>query len=161
MVANNSICGVGVAFNSKIAGVRMLDGVITDRLEMEALTTGLDLVDVYSSSWGPSDDGETVEGPGRLASMGILKGIKEGRNGKGVVYVWASGNGGSAGDDCSCDGYASSIYTFSVSAATEDGSVPWYAEECPSTIVATYSSGSNREQMIVSYSYSNALNTVV
>ena len=153
MVANNSICGVGVAFNSKIAGVRMLDGVITDRLEMEALTTGLDLVDIYSSSWGPSDDGETVEGPGRLASMGILKGVKEGRQGKGVIYVWASGNGGSAGDDCSCDGYASSIYTFSVSAATEDGSVPWYAEECPSTLVATYSSGSNREQMIVSHFY--------
>jgi len=73
MVANNSICGIGVAYNSRIGGVRMLDGKINDRLEAEALSILIDHVDIFSSSWGPTDDGQTVEGPGKLASMGLKK----------------------------------------------------------------------------------------
>ena len=34
-------------------------------------------VDVYSASWGPSDNGKTVEGPGKMASLALEKGIKE------------------------------------------------------------------------------------
>lgn len=37
----------------------------------------------------------------------------QGRNGKGVIYSWASGNGGSFKDDCDCDGYTNSINTIS------------------------------------------------
>lgn len=76
MAANNSKCGVGIAYNSKIGGVRMLDGKITDRIEAEALSFALDHIDIYSSSWGPNDDGKTVEGPGTLAQMALLKGIQ-------------------------------------------------------------------------------------
>ena len=32
--ANNSICAVGVAFKSRIGGVRMLDGDVTDAVEV-------------------------------------------------------------------------------------------------------------------------------
>uniref|UniRef100_A0AC34G6W8 Uncharacterized protein n=1 Tax=Panagrolaimus sp. ES5 TaxID=591445 RepID=A0AC34G6W8_9BILA len=124
MVANNGICGVGIAWNAKIAGVRMLDGRITDRLEGEALSLALETVDIYSASWGPNDDGKTVEGPGRLALLGLIKGIKYGRNGKGAIYVWASGNGGMNKDDCNCDGYTSSLFSFSVASAAEDGTFP-------------------------------------
>jgi proprotein convertase subtilisin/kexin type 1 len=148
MVANNGICGVGVAYNAKIAGVRMLDGRITDRLEGEALAMGIETVDIYSASWGPNDDGKTVEGPGRLALLGLIKGIKYGRQGKGSIYVWASGNGGMNKDDCNCDGYTSSLFSFSVASAAEDGTFPWYAESCPSTITTTYSSGARGQRMI-------------
>ena len=113
MVADNKLCGVGVAFNSTIGGIRMLDGKISDTIEGMALSFALDKVDIFSSSWGPTDDGATVEGPGKLASEALVKGVTEGRDGKGVVYVWASGNGGSHEDDCNCDGYTSSIYTLS------------------------------------------------
>ena len=41
----------------------MLDGRVTDRLEAEALGFNRDYIDIYSCSWGPSDDGKTVEGP--------------------------------------------------------------------------------------------------
>ena len=34
-------------------------------------------VDVYSASWGPSDNGKTVEGPGKMAHMALERGIKE------------------------------------------------------------------------------------
>ncbi len=97
----------------------MLDGRVTDRTEAQAIAFNHKFVDIYSSSWGPNDDGATVEGPGTLATEAFIKGITEGRNGKGVIYVWASGNGGRHGDNCDCDGYTGSIYTISISSASE------------------------------------------
>jgi hypothetical protein len=32
--ANNTICAVGIAYDSKIGGVRMLDGDVTDAVEV-------------------------------------------------------------------------------------------------------------------------------
>lgn len=37
-VANNNICGIGIAFDSKIGGVRMLDGDVTDAVEARSLS---------------------------------------------------------------------------------------------------------------------------
>ncbi len=42
MVANNSICGVGIAHGASIGGVRMLDGRIDDRIEGLSLQHALD-----------------------------------------------------------------------------------------------------------------------
>ena len=53
----------------------MLDGVVRDSLEANALSYKLDLVDIFSASWGPNDDGRTVEGPGKLASMALQDGV--------------------------------------------------------------------------------------
>ena len=58
-------------------GVRMLDGTVTDSLEAQALSHALDVVDIYSASWGPNDDGKTLEGPGKLASAAFEKGIQK------------------------------------------------------------------------------------
>ena len=75
----------------------------------------------------------------------------QGRGGKGSIFVWASGNGGSQSDSCSCDGYTNSVFTLSVSSTSEHGNKPWYLEECSSTLTTTYSSGeSYRERKIVS-----------
>jgi hypothetical protein len=63
-VAQNDICGVGVAYNAKIGGVRMLDGTVNDAVEAKALGLNPDHIDIYSASWGPEDDGSTVDGPG-------------------------------------------------------------------------------------------------
>ena len=52
------------------------------------------LLSPVSSSWGPNDDGKTVDGPGKLASRAFQQGIYRGRDGKGSIFVWASGNGG-------------------------------------------------------------------
>ena len=98
-------------------------------------------IDIYSASWGPEDDGKTVDGPGPLAKKAFINGINQGRNGKGSIFVWASGNGGRQTDNCNCDGYTNSIYTLSISSATQGGRKPWYLEECSSTLATTYSSG--------------------
>jgi len=55
----------------------MLDGVVTDSLEAKALSFNLNHIDIFSASWGPSDDGTTLERPGRLASAAFDKGIRE------------------------------------------------------------------------------------
>ncbi|KAK2172949.1 hypothetical protein NP493_916g00074 [Ridgeia piscesae] len=155
MAANNRKCGVGVAYNAalggtvfQLGGIRMLDGPVTDSLEARALTHGLGHIDIYSASWGPVDDGRTLEGPGKLASAAFRLGTTNGRGGKGAIYVWASGNGGGSGDNCDCDGYSGSIYTLSVSSASQTQRAPWYAEQCASTIATTYSSGTVSEQKI-------------
>ncbi|XP_006901390.1 PREDICTED: proprotein convertase subtilisin/kexin type 6 isoform X2 [Elephantulus edwardii] len=147
--ANNSYCIVGIAYNAKIGGIRMLDGDVTDVVEAKSLGIRPNYIDIYSASWGPDDDGKTVDGPGRLAKQAFEYGIKKGRQGLGSIFVWASGNGGREGDHCSCDGYTNSIYTISVSSTTENGYKPWYLEECASTLTTTYSSGAFYERKIV------------
>ena len=62
--------------------------------------------------------------------------------------MWASGNGGRDHDNCNCDGYTNSIWTLSISSATENGYVPWYSEACSSTLATTYSSGSSGEKQV-------------
>lgn len=48
-----------------MGGIRLIDAdTVTDRMEADALSHASDYVDIYSSSWGPDDDGRTVEGPG-------------------------------------------------------------------------------------------------
>lgn len=140
-IAFNDICGVGVAYKSKIGGVRMLDGTVNDAVEAKALGLNPDHIDIYSASWGPEDDGSTVDGPGPLARRAFIYGVTSGRLGKGSIFVWASGNGGRYTDSCNCDGYTNSIFTLSISSATQGGYKPWYLEECSSTLATTYSSG--------------------
>uniref|UniRef100_A0A8D0GDI5 Neuroendocrine convertase 1 n=1 Tax=Sphenodon punctatus TaxID=8508 RepID=A0A8D0GDI5_SPHPU len=150
MQANNNKCGVGVAYNSRVGGIRMLDGIVTDAIEASSIGLNPENVDIYSASWGPNDDGKTVEGPGRLAQKAFEYGIKKGRNGKGSIFVWASGNCGRQGDNCDCDGYTDSIYTVSISSASQQGLSPWYAEKCSSTLATAYSSGDYTDQRITS-----------
>ncbi|CAH1118844.1 unnamed protein product [Phaedon cochleariae] len=159
MYANNGKCGVGIAYNAKIGGVKMLDGLVTDRIEGTALSYAQHLVDIYSASWGPNDDGKTVDGPGRLASEAIKRGIEEGRKGRGTIYVWASGNGGNNNDNCNCDGYLASPYTVSIGSASQKGEFPWYGEACASTLAVTYSSGAYKDQMITTTDLNNACTT--
>ncbi|XP_033150164.1 furin-like protease 2 isoform X1 [Drosophila busckii] len=140
-VAFNNYCGVGVAYNASIGGVRMLDGKVNDVVEAQALSLNPLHIDIYSASWGPEDDGSTVDGPGPLARRAFIYGVTSGRDSKGSIFVWASGNGGRYTDSCNCDGYTNSIFTLSISSATQAGFKPWYLEECSSTLATTYSSG--------------------
>ncbi len=53
----------------------MLDGSITDIVESSSLSLNPDHIQIYSSSWGPDDDGRTVDGPGKLAKKAFIDGI--------------------------------------------------------------------------------------
>ncbi|NXC22550.1 PCSK4 convertase, partial [Corythaeola cristata] len=173
--ANNRICGAGVAYNAKVGGVRMLDGAITDMVEAQSLSLRPQHIHIYSASWGPRDDGKTLDGPGVLAAEAFHRGattvssalasgtapvrrlpahpplppLCQGRGGLGSVFVWASGNGGISYDNCNCDGYANSIYTLLVGSALADGRRPWYSEGCSAILTTTYSSRTTSEAQMV------------
>jgi furin len=61
-----------------------------------------------------------------MATKAFIDGVTKGRGGKGSIFIWASGNGGREQDNCNCDGYTNSIWTLSISSATENGEIPWY-----------------------------------
>ncbi|XP_050995799.1 proprotein convertase subtilisin/kexin type 4 isoform X4 [Acomys russatus] len=147
--ANNGFCGAGVAFNARIGGVRMLDGTITDIVEAQSLSLQPQHIHIYSASWGPEDDGRTVDGPGILTREAFIRGVTKGRQGLGTLFIWASGNGGLHYDNCNCDGYTNSIHTLSVGSTTRQGQVPWYSEACASTFTTTFSSGVATDPQIV------------
>lgn len=138
---DNGVCGVGVAYNSLVAGIRMLDQpYMTDLIEANSMGHEPNKIHIYSASWGPTDDGKTVDGPRNATMKAIVRGVNEGRNGLGNIYVWASGDGGED-DDCNCDGYAASMWTISINSAINDGSNAHYDESCSSTLASTFSNG--------------------
>eukprot|EP00794_Sanderia_malayensis_P000162 gene162-774_t len=75
--SGNGVCGVGVAFNSSIGGIRMLDGNTTDTIEGSSLSFRNNYIHIYSCAWGPKDDGKRFGRPGTLASKALELGTKE------------------------------------------------------------------------------------
>lgn len=139
--AKNDVCGVGVAYDSKIAGIRILSKLITDQDEAVAMNYDYQNNQIYSCSWGPPDDGKSMDAPGVLIRAAMLNGIQKGRDGLGSIYVFASGNGASFEDNCNFDGYTNSIYSITVGAVDRKGQHPYYSEKCSAQLVVTYSSG--------------------
>ncbi|XP_066023335.1 proprotein convertase subtilisin/kexin type 6-like [Pocillopora verrucosa] len=139
---NNDLCGVGIAYEANITGIRLFDDDIksTDATESAALVHKLESIDIYSNSWGPGDMAWQIEGPGPLTSAALEEGIKKGRDKRGAIYTFAAGNGGMTGDSCAYNGYVNSIYTIAINGVNKDGSRPSYAEECPGIMATTYSS---------------------
>lgn len=138
----NGVCGVGVAYNAKIGGLRILSAVISDEDEAVAMNYAYQQNQIYSCSWGPPDDGRSMDAPGILIKKAIVNAIQNGRQGKGNIYVFAAGNGARSGDNCNFDGYTNSIYSITVGSIDRKGLHPYYSEECSAQLVVTYSSGS-------------------
>ncbi|EAU87978.1 kex protein [Coprinopsis cinerea okayama7 len=140
----NKACGVGIAYESKVAGVRILSGRITTVDEAAAINYGFQNVSIYSCSWGPRDDGTKMQTPPYIVRKAVLNGINKGRGGKGSIFVFASGNGAHKGDQCNFDGYTNSIYSVTVGAVDFRGQHPKYSEACAANMVVAYSSGSGQ-----------------
>ncbi|ORX93161.1 the 2.4 angstrom crystal Sructure of Kex2 in complex with A peptidyl-boronic acid inhibitor [Basidiobolus meristosporus CBS 931.73] len=140
--ANNSVCGVGVAFGSKVAGIRILSEEISDVDEALALVYQNQKNHIYSCSWGPADDGISMDGPSQVIQDALVSGVTQGRDGKGSIFVFATGNGGES-DNCNFDGYVNSIYTVSIGAIDRNDQQPFYSEQCSAQLAVTYSSGAN------------------
>jgi subtilisin family serine protease len=159
-------CGVGVAYDSKLACLRLLGSWTSDSDEAKALCHRCDesnyshSIHVYSNSWGPSDDGEYLTDTGHLVKQAFQYCTENGRGGKGSVYVWAGGNGRYNGDNSNYDGYANSIYTITVSAADNNGIYTWYSEPGANILCAAPSSGNGDKSIVTTdllsrFGYSN------
>ncbi|KAJ5976053.1 Proprotein convertase P [Penicillium waksmanii] len=139
--AKNDVCGVGVAYGSRIAGIRILSAAISDEDEAASINYKYQHNDIYSCSWGPMDDGKTMDAPGMLIKRAMVNGVQKGRDGKGSVFVFAAGNGATYDDNCNFDGYTNSIYSVTVGAIDRNGDHPTYSESCSAQLVVAYSSG--------------------
>lgn len=139
--ARNDFCGIGVAYEGKVSGIRLLSAPASNEDEALAMIYRYQDNQVYSCSWGPSDDGTSMDAPSTVVQNAIMTGVQLGRQRRGSVYVFATGNGAQNGDNCNFDGYANSIYSVTVGGIDRYGDHPYYSEPCSAQLVVTYSSG--------------------
>jgi len=78
---SNTLGGLGVAPEAKLAGLRLTADATDGEMEASAFAWKNDAFAIYNNSWGPSDDGKTLEGPAAIARDAILAGTKFGRKG--------------------------------------------------------------------------------
>lgn len=144
-VGNNGVGVSGTAPDAKLVGMRLISGVVSDSVEAEAMTyrsTGAaPIIHILSNSWGPNDDGMTLEGPGPLALAALKTAAETGRGGKGSIITWAGGNGLDVNDNSNYDGYANSIYTIAVGALDSQSRQAWYSEPGANLVICAPSSG--------------------
>ena len=98
----------GIAPNANLSGIRLLPSInddaalIDDFEESLALGFSTDIIDVSNNSWGPLDDTLDLDRPDVLAAAALEDGALNGRvvggEARGVVYVWAGGDGGDIAD---------------------------------------------------------------
>lgn len=126
-IGNNNLGVAGVAYEASVVSLRLTGGVQTDAQEAAAFTHQNNQIFLKNSSWGPTDDGFTLEGPGPLGQAALASAAQNGRNGKGTLIFWAAGNGGN-NDDVNKDGYANSIYTIAIGATDFNGTRAGFSE---------------------------------
>ena len=126
-VGDNDLYVTGAAYGATIAGSTLIACWAGDQTESEALSYENDDIDIYTNSWGPSDNGQTLDGPGPLTTAALEEDAYGGREGLGNILTWAAGNGLGSNDNANYDGYANSRYTIAVTAISHEGEQSWYA----------------------------------
>lgn len=131
----------GAAYMANLSGQRLIACWSPDASEAGALSYQNQSNDIYSNSWGPSDDAQRLEAPGPLMAAAFENDIAVGRGGLGNIITWAAGNGLSSGDDSNYDGYANHRATIAVTAITHRGEQAYYAEPGANILIAAHSNG--------------------
>ena len=126
----------GVAPRANLVGYNLLQYGTTGN-EADAMVRGAATVAVNTNSWG-AEDGTGNLFPSDLSwRSAINTGLTAGRNGLGIVYTWAAGNGASGYPDGSCpdcvdnsnyDGQANYRGVMAVGAVTDRGTRSSYSE---------------------------------
>lgn len=139
----NNIQGVtGAAYDASIIAIRLLSNQgHSDAQTASALSHLVDEVivsnqaHVSNNSWGPTDLPRNKQQFASNVETAIENGINNGRDGKGIIYTWASGNGKKSSDRSSYDPYTNSRYTVTVAASGGKGKFSSYSEPGPCVLV--------------------------
>lgn len=132
----------GGAPEAGLIGLRLISDAFTDQDSANALfwkPAGV-TVGVSSNSWGPFDDPH-LGGPDILTRQAMQDAAQQGRGGKGVVIVFAAGNGLRNDDNVALDGYASSKFALAVGAVTNRAVQSPYSEPGSAMAVVAPSNG--------------------
>jgi len=131
--ADDGSCGLGVAYNAQLSGIRLISDLFTVSTAASALSFASGTNDIYNNSWGPVDDGVTLwTEPEYTPVLDVFADrVANGRGGLGNIYVWAAGNGRgpNAFDHMGRDILASSRYTIAVGAIDDSGEQSFFSEE--------------------------------
>ncbi|MEO8353444.1 MAG: S8 family serine peptidase [Chthoniobacteraceae bacterium] len=138
---NNGLGVCGAAFEAKVAGLRLIAAPTDDEDEADAFDFHNDTIDIKSNSWGPTDNGRTLEGPGPLTIAAIQEAVATGRGGHGSLIFWAGGNGRRWKDDSNYDGYANMRETIAIGAITNEGAQASYSESGANLVAVAPSDG--------------------
>ena len=125
---NNGIGVSGSAPEATLVGLRLIAASVTDEQEAEAILHSNSLIHIKSNSWGPTDGGGLLAGPGPITIDAMSNACMTGRGGRGTVLVFAGGNGRDLDDNVNLDGYANSPYVIAVGAVAEDGTFSYYSD---------------------------------
>jgi subtilisin-like proprotein convertase family protein len=142
---DNGIGVCGTAPHATLVGMRLTASASTDSTEAEAMaylrSDANTLIHIKSNSWGPEDDGITLEAPGALTTAALQTAATTGRNNLGTIIIWAGGNGLEYSDNSNYDGYANSIYTIAVGACDSRLQQSSYSEPGSNLVVVAPSDG--------------------
>jgi len=142
----------GIAPLSDILGYNLLLA-LTSSNSADAMTRNKDIVRISNNSWGATDTTGKLDSS--LADSNwesaIIDGIVNGAGGKGIVYLWAAGNGSSfveagptlkvdSADNSNYDGQANYVpFVNAICAVTNQGKHAYYSEKGANLLVCGYS----------------------
>jgi len=144
---SNGIGVSGAAPEATLAGFRLIAAANTDQNEADAFLINNDVIQVKSNSWG-QPDGSGYGGPGPLALAALETAVTSGRGGKGVIQVFAGGNGLAEADNSNFDGYPASPFVIAVAAVNDFGFQSWYSEPGANLLISAPSSGGGHNEGI-------------
>lgn len=147
--AANGMGGVGVAPGATIAPIRLIDVGQTDQAFIDNFVFAAQFLDISNNSWSPALVRQAA-GPTPAMVDAIRQAIEFGRGGKGVIFVFSSGNDSSSPgiegwqnngnwDSANYNGFVNSRYTIGVSGIDHDG----LYSNADGTITAYPESGTN------------------
>ena len=135
----------GIAPDANLAGFNLLYR-FTSSNQLDAMVRHKSYEVVSNNSWGPNDKTGQLQPSDELWVEGILNGITNGRNGKGVIYVWAAGNGARFAqgnlnriDNSNYDGYANHYGVIAVAGIDHNGKQAFYSENGANIWISAYS----------------------
>ena len=125
---DNDIGVRGVAPRATVYGYNLLVGERTDsNLIADAMTRNIGVTAVSNNSWGPLDDPRLSQA-NMFWELAINAGITSGYNGKGILYIFAAGNGHEEGDNSNLDEYANHYGVTSVCAVNNHDTRSGFSE---------------------------------
>lgn len=140
---DNDIGVVGIASRATLIGINLLKGNSSAN-DAEAMIHAGDVVSVSNNSWGAADGTGFLNPSDQTWQQAIEVGISQGLGGRGIVYLWAGGNGhrppedGYFSDFSGIDGQANFHGVLAVAAANADDRRSSYSELGPNLLVAGY-----------------------
>ena len=123
---DNSLGMRGVAPEANIYGYNLLVEQ-SDANEADAMSRNSATTAISNNSWGPKDYGRPQHAH-ELWEASVEDGVTNGYGGKGVVYVWAAGNGALYDDRSGLDEYSSFYAVTAVCAVGHDDKRSIYSE---------------------------------